>query len=60
MAQAGGGAGPSRGAAPPELDVLRDEYKVIQDKLDKIGDFRFKVKGAPNSARSLRSLGYGA
>ncbi len=27
------------------LDLLRDEYKILQDKIDKIGAFRFTIRG---------------
>jgi hypothetical protein len=42
-------AGSDRSAAPPPtvdwMARLMDEYKILQDKIDKIGGFRFTVKG---------------
>jgi len=26
-------------------DSLKEEYKIIQEKIDKIGDFKFKIRG---------------
>ena len=27
------------------MGIELEEYKILQDKIDKIGDFRFKIKG---------------
>jgi hypothetical protein len=29
----------------PILDLLLREYAILQDKIDKIGEFRFTIKG---------------
>ena len=28
-----------------QMTVAWDEYKILQDKIDRIGDFKFKIKG---------------
>jgi uncharacterized membrane protein len=42
-------ASKTNGAVTPEeqglIDRLADEYKILQDKIDKIGAFRFTIKG---------------
>jgi hypothetical protein len=36
---------PAPPADDPWIGRLLDEYKILQDKLDKIGEFRFTIKG---------------
>jgi hypothetical protein len=39
------------------MKLAWDEYKLLQDKLDKLGDFRFRVKGWAISLGSVLTVG---
>lgn len=49
MSPPGPSATPPEPGDPPRLEDFRtrltDEYKILQDKIDKIGAFRFTIKG---------------